>query len=63
MARDSESGYVKEWVDAIGRWLGFADRPDDKVLTALISEENGCPGRSVEIFPGAESPARRLIHP
>ena len=47
MAKDSESGYVKDWMDAIGRWLGFAGRPDEKVLTALISEKTAALAESL----------------
>lgn len=57
MAKDSEtsSGYIKELIDALGRWLRLGQPVDDAALSGLISEKSAMLAESLSFSPAQKS--------
>jgi hypothetical protein len=51
MAKAPETSYVKEWMDALGRWFGLAGQADEKTLVAMISEKSASMAESLRFSP------------
>lgn len=51
MSKAPETSYVKELMDALGRWLGLTGHADEKIISSMISEKSAVLAEALRFSP------------